>query len=38
MITLPLTPQQFAYLQSAVKRDLDMLEEMAPWDIDEHTE
>lgn len=37
-ITLSLTPQQFTYLQAAVKRDLDMLEEMAPWDIDDHTE
>lgn len=37
-ITLSLTPQQFTYLQSAVKRDLENLEEMAPWDIDDHTE
>ena len=38
MITLSLTPQQFIYLQAAVKRDLENLEEMAPWDdqIDEH--
>lgn len=38
MITLSLTTQQFTYLQSAVKRDLENLEEMAPWDIDEYTE
>lgn len=37
MITLSLTPQQFTYLQAAVKRDLENLEEMAPWDIDDQT-
>lgn len=37
MITLSLTPQQFIYLQDAVKRDLETLEEMAPWDIDDQT-
>ena len=35
MITLSLTPQQFIYLQAAVKRDQEFLEEMAPWDIDD---
>ncbi len=34
MIQLNLTPQQFFYLQAAVKRDEIELEEMAPWDID----
>ena len=38
MITITLSPSQFRYLQEAVKRDLDTLEEMAPWDIDGQTE
>ena len=34
MITLSLTPQQFAYLRAAVARDLQFLEEyISPWDI-----
>lgn len=37
MITLHLTPRQFFYLQSAVQRDLETLDEMAPWDIDDQT-
>jgi hypothetical protein len=35
MPTIELSTQQFLYLQAAVKRDLDALEEMAPWDIGE---
>ena len=35
MPTIDLSPKQFLYLQAAVKRDLDALEEMAPWDIGE---
>ena len=35
-VTLTLTPCQFRYLQAAVKRDLENLEEMAPWDIGEY--
>lgn len=38
MITLSLTPCQFFYLRDAVTRDLETLEEMAPWDIDDQTE
>jgi chaperonin cofactor prefoldin len=34
MISVHLTPQQFFYLQAAIKRDEAELEEMAPWDID----
>jgi hypothetical protein len=34
MISVQLTPQQFLYLQAAIKRDEAELEEMAPWDID----
>jgi hypothetical protein len=34
MITIQLTPQQFFYLKSAVERDREGLEDMAPWDID----
>jgi hypothetical protein len=37
VITVQLTPRQFLYLQAAVRRDLDELEEMAPWDIDDQT-
>lgn len=37
MITLTLSPRQFFYIQSAIKRDRDALEEMAPWDIDDQT-
>jgi len=33
MPTIDLSTQQFLYLQAAVRRDLDTLEEMAPWDI-----
>lgn len=36
-VTLTLTPCQFFYLRDAVTRDLEMLEEMAPWDIDDQT-
>jgi hypothetical protein len=36
MVTLTLTPQQFDYLRQAVKRDLESLQEMAPWDIDDN--
>ena len=35
MPTVDMTPAQFFYLQRAVKRDLENLEEMAPWDIDD---
>ena len=35
MPTIDLSTQQFLYLQAAVRRDLDALEEMAPWDIGE---
>ena len=35
MPTIDLSNHQFLYLQAAVKRDLDTLEEMAPWDIGE---
>jgi hypothetical protein len=38
MIPLQLTARQFFYIQAAVRRDLDGLEEMAPWDIDDQTE
>lgn len=38
MINLQLTPCQFFYLRDAVARDLENLEEMAPWDIDDQTE
>ena len=33
MPTIDLSTKQFLYLQAAVKRDLENLEEMAPWDI-----
>ena len=33
MPTIDLSNHQFLYLQAAVRRDLDALEEMAPWDI-----
>lgn len=33
-ITVHLTPQQFFYLKSAVERDREGLEDMAPWEID----
>jgi hypothetical protein len=35
MITLQLTARQFFYIQSAIRRDRDALEEMAPWGIDD---
>lgn len=38
MPTVDLTSAQFFYLQRAVKRDLENLEEMAPWDIDDEQE
>lgn len=38
MITLELTPRQFFYIQAAVRRDLEGLEEMAPWEINDQTE
>ena len=37
-VTLTLTPCQFFYLRDAVTRDLENLEEMAPWDIDDQVE
>lgn len=37
MPTIDLSTQQFHYLQAAVKRDLENLEEMAPWDIGDQT-
>lgn len=36
MIAVQFTQRQFRYIQDAVKRDLDALEEMSPWDIDAH--
>ena len=36
MPTLNLTPRQFTYLHAAVARDLEALDDMAPWDIDDH--
>ena len=36
MVTLELTADVFAYLRRAMARDLEELEEMAPWDIDDH--
>jgi hypothetical protein len=36
MIQLQLTTRQFVYIQAAVRRDREALEEMAPWDIDDH--
>lgn len=33
---IPVTAAEFCYLTRAVKRDLDQLEEMAPWDIDDN--
>lgn len=38
MITLPLTPQQFFYLKDAVSRDMDNLEELASWEIDDRAD
>jgi len=38
VITLELTPRQFFYIQAAVRRDLEGLEEMAPWEINDQTE
>jgi hypothetical protein len=35
-VSLTLTPTQFLYLQAAVRRDLENLEDMAPWDIDDN--
>lgn len=37
-VTLTLTPCQFFYLRDAVTRDLENLEEMAPWDIDDQVD
>lgn len=37
MVNLQLSLEQYNYLRHAVKRDLDTLEEMAPWDIDDQT-
>lgn len=34
MPTIDLTPPQFRYLQAAVERDLEMLLDMDPWEID----
>ena len=33
MPAIDLSNHQFLYLQAAVRRDLDAMEEMAPWDI-----
>ena len=38
MITLSLTPQQFIYLKDAVARDLDNLEELEAWEIDDRVD
>lgn len=38
MPTVELTMRQFLYLQAAVARDLEALEELAPWDIDEQVD
>lgn len=38
MPTIDLSPRQFFYLQRAVLRDLENLEELAPWEIDEHAD
>lgn len=38
MPTVDLTPAQFFYLQRAVLRDLENLEELAPWEIDENAD
>lgn len=38
MPTIDLTPRQFFYLQAAVARDLENLEDMAPWEIDDQKE
>lgn len=35
MITLQVSLEQYNYLRHAVRRDLDTLEEMAPWEIDD---
>jgi hypothetical protein len=35
MIQLQLTARQFFYIQSAIQRDRETLDEMAPWDIDD---
>ena len=36
MVNLQLSLDQYNYLRHAVRRDLDTLEEMAPWDIDDN--
>lgn len=36
MINLQLSLEQYNYLRHAVRRDLDTLEDMAPWEIDGH--
>jgi hypothetical protein len=33
MVNLQLTLDQYNYLRHAVRRDLENLEDMAPWDI-----
>lgn len=38
MPTIDLTPRQFFYLQAAVARDLENLEELAPWEIDDNAD
>jgi hypothetical protein len=35
MINLQLSLEQYNYLRHAVRRDLDTLEDMAPWEIDD---
>lgn len=35
MINLQVSLEQYNYLRHAVRRDLDTLEEMAPWEIDD---
>jgi chaperonin cofactor prefoldin len=38
MPTITLSIEQFTYLQAAIRRDADALDEMAPWDIDDEAE
>jgi hypothetical protein len=35
MVNLQLSLEQYNYLRHAVRRDLDTLEDMAPWEIDD---
>jgi hypothetical protein len=36
MVNLQLTLDQYTYLRHAVRRDLDTLEEMEAWEIDDN--